>query len=219
MSNELDVYPWCRLGSHDYVITRGRGTIYGRGLCRVAVEGREPCSCSCHESSTQPASWGMAIKHYDSLRSYEPGPPAQPLHAHRLGWWRDLVGGALPRSLRPAVAEENIFPIPEEWTWEDLEDQACLKDMRFRYVTDYPRRAFFLRHVGEPFDTALDGHRAVWDFLRRIVLREGDLEALVAEWLPMRSWRMVAVGPPVLAFDSTVGFKWAQNLALHKSGG
>lgn len=116
------------------------------------------------------------------------------------------------------MAEANLFPAPQEWTWEDLEYQVCLKDMRFRYITDYPRRALLLSRDGEPFDSALAGHRVVWDLLRRIVLREGDLTALVAEWEPMRSWRLLAIGPTVLAFDSTVGFKWAQNIVLHKGG-
>lgn len=211
------LYPWCRLGSHDYTITRGRGTINGRGLCRVAAEGREPCSCPCHGGNTQPVPWNPGIAHYDSLHSYEPGPPAQPLQVHRLGWCRDLVAGALPRRLRPAITEVNLFPTPEEWTWEALENQVCLKDMRFRYITNYPRQALSLRRVGEPLDTALEGHRTVWDLLRRIVLRDGTLEDLADEWEPMRSWRMLGIGPPVLAFDSTVGFKWAQNIVLHKN--
>lgn len=219
MSNEPNVYPWCRLGSHDYSITKGFGTIAGRGLCRAAVKGREPCSCPCHEGDTRPVPWHAQIDHYDSLHSYEPGPPPVPLHVHRLGWTRDLMARMLPQRLRPAASEANLFPTPDEWTWETLEDQACLKDIRFRYIKDYPRRTFFLLRQGEPFDSAREGHLAVWDFLRRAVRREGDLETLVAEWIPMRSWRMVAIGPPVLVFDSTDGFKWAQNLVLHKSGG
>src|SRR5699024_260832 len=125
--------------------------------------------------------------------------------------------GVLPRRLRPAVAEAKLYPAQEKWTWENLEDQVCLKDMRFRYITDYPRRAFFLPRDGEPSDSALEGHRTVWDLLRRIVLRDGTLEDLADEWEPMRFWRMLGIGPPVLAFDSTVGFKWAQNIVLHKN--
>lgn len=214
----VEVYPWCRLGSHDYAITRGEGTEYGFGLCRADIAGRAPCACPCHDLHDYgERGWDGHIKaQRNSLRSYATGLPDLPLEGHHVGMARDLVSRALPGRLRPAVVEERLFPVPERgWTWEALEDQVCLKDMRFRYAADYPRRRWMLPRQGDHSDAALAAHRAVWDLLRRVVLREESLGVLVAEWEPMRRWRIVAM-PLALSFDSNVGFKWQQSLVVRK---
>ena len=186
-------YSWCRLGSHDYHV----GNWAGPGLCRVQVDDRQPCACPCHNGDERARGWYGAHDHYDSLRSYVPG---------------------LSIFVAEASLAHGMLAEPDLWTWEILEDQVTLKDMQFRHFLNYPRTLLRLHRNRQADSSAAGACAAIWDLLRRITLREGALDSLVAEWSSKRGWKLAA-GLPWPAYSDNVGIEWLQVIKFRDRAG